>query len=109
MTLNVLDRSRFNLIISNTQKVILKRQHKAKSPIDLFMASRQVPIPAGSVYEQYSDLYESDELASEEPLTSNQRFHKHQPLSQLAIYVDEAHHALGKQFAQDMRTTTYSS
>jgi len=104
MTLNVLDQSRFNLIVSNTQKVILKRQHKAKSPIDLFMASRQVSIPVGSVYEQYSDLYENDELDSEEALTSNQRFQKLQRLSQLGIYVDEAHHAFGKQLAEDMGT-----
>src|SRR6266700_3009256 len=104
MTLNVLDRSRFNLIVSNTQKVILKRQHKAKSPLDLFMSSRQVSIPAGSVYEQYGDLYESDELDSEEALTSNQRFQKLQRLSQLGIYVDEAHHAFGKQLAEDMGT-----
>jgi len=102
MTLNVLDRSRFNLIVSNTQKVILKRQRKAKSPIDLFMSSRQVSIPVGSVYEQYGDLYESDELDSEEALTSNQRFQKLQRLSQLGIYVDEAHHAFGKQLAEDM-------
>ena len=104
MTLNVLDQSRFNLIISNTQKVILKRQRKAKSPLDLFMAIRQISIPAGSVYEQYSDLYESAELDSEEALTSNQRFQKLQRLSQLGIYVDEAHHAFGKQLAEDMGT-----
>jgi type III restriction enzyme len=102
MTLNVLDRSRFNLIVSNTQKVILKRQHKSKSPIDLFMSSRQPSFPAGSVYAQYGDLYENDELDSEEALTSNQRFQKLQRLSQLGIYVDEAHHAFGKQLAEDM-------
>ena len=102
MTLNVLDQSRFNLIVSNTQKVILKRQHKAKAPIDLFMASRPISAPVGSVYEQYGDLYESDELDSEEALTSNQRFQKLQRLGQLGIYVDEAHHAFGKQLAEDM-------
>jgi type III restriction enzyme len=106
MTLNVLDQSRFNLIISNTQKVILKRQHKDKSPLDLFMASRQVSFPADSVYAQYGDLYESDELDSEEALTSNQRFQKLQRLSQLGIYVDEAHHAFGKQLAEDMGTNS---
>ncbi len=104
MTLNVLDRSRFNLIVSNTQKVILKRQHKSKSPVDLFMSSRQSSFPADSVYAQYCDLYESDELDSEEALTSNQRFQKLQRLSQLGIYVDEAHHAFGKQLAEDMGT-----
>jgi len=102
MTLNVLDRSRFNLIVSNTQKVILKRQHKPKSPVYLFMSSHQPSFPAGTVYAQYSDLYESDELDSEEELTSNQRFQKLQRLSQLGIYVDEAHHAFGKQLAEDM-------
>src|SRR5260221_1747900 len=100
MTLNVLDQSRFNLIVSNTQKVILKRQHKTKSPIELLMASRQQTFAAGSVYDEYSDLYATtDELDSEEALTSNQRFQKLQRLSQLGIFVDEAHHAFGKKLA----------
>jgi type III restriction enzyme len=107
MTLNILDRSRFNLIVSNTQKVILKRQRKAKSPIDLFMESRRITPPPGSVYEQYGDLYGDDELDSEEALTSNQRFKKLQRLSQLGIYVDEAHHAFGKQLAEDMGTDNH--
>lgn len=102
MTLNVLDRSRFNLIVSNTQKVILKRQHKSKSAMDLFMTSRAPSFSVESVYAQYGDLYESDELESEEALTTNQRFQKLQRLSQLGIYVDEAHHAFGKQLAEDM-------
>ncbi len=102
MTLNILDHSRFNLIISNTQKVILKRQHKTKSPLDLFLSSRPIQAPAGSVYAQYGDLYADDELESEEELTSNQRFRKLQRLQQLGIYVDEAHHAFGKQLAEDM-------
>lgn len=55
-------------------------------------------------YDQYSDLYASDELDSEEALTSNQRFQKLQRLSQLGIYVDEAHHAFGKQLAEDIGT-----
>ena len=107
MTLDVLDRSRFNLIVSNTQKVILKRQHKAKSPMELFMASRPVTVPAGSVYEQFGDIYGEEEEGLETPeapeeLTSNQRFKKLQRLAQLGIYVDEAHHAFGTQLAEDM-------
>ncbi len=104
MTLNVLDRSRFNLIVSNTQKVILKRQHTSKSPAERFMSSRQTTFATGTVYDQYSDLYANDDLDSEEALTSNQRFQKLQRLSQLGIYVDEAHHAFGKQLADDMGT-----
>src|SRR5581483_828851 len=102
MTLDVLDRSKFNLIISNTQKVILKRQHKAKSPMELFMQSRPVAVPAGSVYEQLSDIYGDDELETPDDLTSNQRFKKLQRLAQLGIYVDEAHHAFGQKLADDM-------
>jgi hypothetical protein len=104
MTLDVLDRSRFNLIVSNTQKVILKHQNKAKSPVELFMSSRPVPVSAGSVYEQFGDIYGDgeDDLETPEELTSNQRFKKLQRLAQLGIYVDEAHHAFGKQLAEDM-------
>lgn len=102
MTLNVLDHSRFNLIVSNTQKIILKRQHKAKSPVEQLLLSRETR-PAGSVYDEFSDLYGNpEELASEEALTTNQRFQKLQRLTQLGIFVDEAHHAFGKQLAEDM-------
>lgn len=103
MTLDVLDQSRFNLIVSNTQKVILKRQHKEKSALDRFMQSRPVASPLGSIYEQASDIYGDDNgLETPDDLTSNQRFKKLQRLAQLGIYVDEAHHAFGKKLADDM-------
>jgi type III restriction enzyme len=101
ITLNLLDRSRFNLIISNTQKIILKRQHTEKTPIERLMQSR-APAQTGSVYAEYGDLYGGDELESEDDLTTNQRFEKLKRLEQLGIYVDEAHHAFGSQLAKDM-------
>src|SRR5579883_1784236 len=101
MTLDVLDRSRFNLIISNTQKIILKRQHKEKSPMELLMQSRQIVASPGSVYERLQALYSESELETPDDLTSNQRFQKLQRLAQLGIYVDEAHHAFGQKLADD--------
>lgn len=102
MALSVLDGSRFNLIVSNTQKVILKRQHKDKSPMERLLSAGRPTFTPGSVYEQYADLYGDDTLDSDDALTTNQRFQKLQRLRQLGIYVDEAHHAFGKQLADDM-------
>lgn len=102
MTLDVLDRSRFNLIIVNVQKVILKRQHKAKTPLELFIQSRPVVVPAGSAYERYGDIYGDDGLETPSGIASNQRFTKLQRLAQLGIYVDEAHHFFGTTLLGDM-------
>ncbi len=101
-SLDVLDRSRFNVIISNTQKIILKRQHKDKTPMELLMGSGKPTYQAGTVYAQYADLYGSDEPEDEESLTTNQRFEKLRRLGQLGIYVDEAHHAFGDNLAKDV-------
>ncbi|MGR6544840.1 DEAD/DEAH box helicase family protein [Paenibacillus tundrae] len=100
-TLNTLDRSKFNLIISNSQKIILKRQHKEKSSVEKMFAS-QLSFDQNSVYDQYADLYEFDSPEDEGELTVNQRFYKLTRLEQLGIYVDEAHHSFGDQLAKDM-------
>ncbi len=92
----------FNLIISNTQKVILKRQHGEKSPTDQLFRSGRPTYQPGSVYDEFSDLYELDEADTEEELTTNQRFEKLRRLGQLGIYVDEAHHAFGTNLAKDV-------
>ncbi len=101
-SLDTLDRSRFNIIVSNTQKIILKRQHKEKTPIDkLFGATGEI-LAANSVYADAADLYNFDQPEEEGELTTNQRFEKLRRLEQLGIYVDEAHHAFGKALAKDM-------
>lgn len=100
-TLNTLDRSRFNLIISNSQKIILKRQHKEMNSVDKIFAS-QITFDQNSVYDQNADLYEFDSPEDEGELTVNQRFYKLTRLEQLGIYVDEAHHSFGNQLAKDM-------
>lgn len=101
-TLDTLDKSRFNIIVSNTQKIILKRQHKGKTAIDKLFAAGKPTYQPGSVYAGAEDLYNFDQPEEEAELTTNQRFEKLCRLEQLGIYVDEAHHAFGKTLAKDM-------
>lgn len=100
--LTTLDHSRFNLVVSNTQKVILKRQRKAKTPLTQLFGATGDALPMGGVYEEAADLYGWDQPEEEGELTTNQRFEKLCRLEQLGIYVDEAHHAFGKALAKDM-------
>lgn len=100
--LSVLDKSRFNIIISNTQKIILKRQSTEKSAMDRLFGSGKPTYESGSVYEENADLYGFDQPDDEDSLTTNQRFEKLRRLEQLGIYVDEAHHAFGTNLAKDV-------
>ena len=102
VTLSVLDKSRFNLIVSNTQKIILKRQSKEKTAADKLFGSGKPTYQSGSVYDQNADLYGFDEPDDEDSLTTNQRFEKLRRLGQLGIFVDEAHHAFGTNLAKDV-------
>ncbi|MBP6817775.1 MAG: DEAD/DEAH box helicase family protein [Ferrovibrio sp.] len=100
--LSLLDRSRFNIIVSNTQKIILKRQHKEKAPLDQLFSAAADTIPAEGVYADAADLYAYDQPEEEAELSTNQRFEKLCRLEQLGIYVDEAHHVFGASLAKDM-------
>lgn len=103
--LSIIDRSRFNIVISNTQKIILKKQHKGKATTEKLFASEETVYTPGSVYEKYKDLYN---LEDEGDLLPNQRFYKLTRIEQLGVYVDEAHHAFGNTLAGDLtslRTT----
>lgn len=101
-SLDTLDRSRFNIIVSNTQKIILKRQHKEKTPTDKLFGATGETLAATGVYADAADLYSFDQPEDEGELTTNQRFEKLRRLEQLGIYVDEAHHLFGGKLAQDM-------
>lgn len=97
VTLNTLDRSSFNIVISNTQKIIRKRQNAKKSATDkLFSQPTWDDVLAD---DPNADLYALDD---EGDLSTNQRFQKLARLHQLGIYVDEAHHAFGKSLKRDM-------
>ena len=101
-SLSTNDRSSFNVIISNTQKIILKRQHAERSPTDILFKSGPPTYQPGSPYEEASDLYNFDAPEDEAELLVNQRFQRLIRLEQLGIFVDEAHHAFGNTLARDM-------
>lgn len=92
LTLNLLDGSRFNIIISNTQKIILKRQQKSPTATDQLFSSNDF-------LEMGKELYGSE--MSEANLLTNQRFESLRRISQLGIYVDEAHHVFGNTLKND--------
>jgi type III restriction enzyme len=103
ISLNVLDRSRFNIIISNTQKIILKKQHKGKSASEMLFASEEASYKPRSFAGGFEDLYDFGEsIDNEMDLLQNQRFSKLTRLEQLGIYLDEAHHAFGSKLGCDM-------
>lgn len=89
-TLNTLDGSKYNIIISNTQKIILKAQHKEKSYVDKLFSDQ---IPGQSVLDDVLGILQ--EISNNDDLMTNQRFEKLTRLSQMGIYVDEAHHMFG--------------
>ena len=89
-TLNTLDGSKYNIIISNTQKIILKAQHKEKSAVDRLFNDQ---IPGQSALDDVLGILQ--EISNNDDLMSNQRFEKLTRLSQMGIYVDEAHHMFG--------------
>lgn len=95
-TLNTLDDSNFNIIISNTQKIIVKKKNKEESSADkLFKTSSLL-----------SGLYDDDDLENDSDLIFNQRFQKLCRLSQIGVYVDEAHHMFGSELEKSLRTNT---
>ena len=87
---NTLDGSKYNIIISNTQKIILKAQHKEKSSVDKLFSDQ---VPGQSVLDDVLGILQ--EISNNDDLMSNQRFEKLTRLSQMGIYVDEAHHMFG--------------
>ena len=103
--LSTMDSSRFNLIISNTQKIILKRQHTAPSASEQLFRGNVPDYQPGSVYAENADLYDFDAPQDEKELTINQRFQKLTRLEQLGIFVDEAHHAFGNTLKKDLGLT----
>ena len=97
-TLNLLDHSKFNLVVSNTQKIILKKKKKEDTAAgSLFKAEANIH-QAKSINAEFMDLYDFDEA----DLSTNQRFEKLLRLDQLGVYVDEAHHVFGANLAQDL-------
>lgn len=104
VTLCVDDDSDFNIVISNTQKIIVKKKRKADSAATLLFSDA---LPKSSVL---STLYSKealsdgeDDVVDEASLMENQRFQKLTRLRQLGVYVDEAHHLFGADLEKQLR------
>lgn len=81
--LNTLDGSDFNMVISNTQKIIVKKRHGQSGAVERLF---------------------DGQAGKEEELTFNQRFHKLCRLPGLGIFVDEAHHLFGNELEKSLRS-----
>jgi hypothetical protein len=97
-TLHTLDDSDFNIIISNTQKIIVKKKQKADKPTDILFKTSSF---LSSVYGN-----EDDDVQDDSSLMDNQRFKKLCRLTQLGVYVDEAHHLFGADLEKQIRATS---
>ena len=99
-TIGAQDGSSFNVIISNTQKIILKRRSAEPTLTDKLFAEK-----SGTLSEVYGELYAMlGEAApeSDADLAVNARFQRIARLPQLGIYVDEAHHSMGAALEKDL-------
>lgn len=90
------DGSEFNIIISNNQKVIVKKKHKEASPATVLFEQDSL---LSGIYgcDNDEDMWDNDSLIG------NQRFEKLCRLPQLGIYVDEAHHLFGSKLNKELR------
>lgn len=100
-TLHTIDDSDFNIIISNTQKIIVKKKRKDPKPEEVLFGQGSL---LSSVYgDDNSDL---DDIWDDASLMDNQRFKKICRLPQLGVYVDEAHHLFGADLEKQIRSKT---
>lgn len=107
--LSTIDRSDYNIIISNTQKIILKQEHKHKTAAQTLFGEETGKYTALSITSRFAKLAAEaglDDLEEEIQLIHNHRFAKLARLKQLGIYVDEAHHVFGNKLSEDLMTTT---
>jgi type III restriction enzyme len=109
-SLNTIDMSDYNVIISNTQKIILKHDRKGKTPTEnLFGADNSYKIVTSSRISKIAELAKEagiDDINSEMDMIVGGRFQKILRLKQLGIYVDEAHHVFGTKLSDDLMSTT---
>ena len=107
--LSTIDKSDYNIIISNSQKIILKQEHKKKSAAQSLFGEETGKYTALSLKSKMAALGEAagiEDVEEEIQLINNHRFVKLSRLKQLGIYVDEAHHVFGNKLQEDLMTST---
>ena len=107
--LSTLDGSDYNIIISNTQKIILKQEHKRKTAAQTLFGEETGKYTALSLRSRFAAIAAEAGLENIEEdiqLIHNHRFAKLSRMKQLGIYVDEAHHVFGSKLSEDLMTTS---
>ena len=99
ITLHTIDDSDFNIVISNNQKIIVKKKRKEDTPTDILFGSGSL---LADVYGDDSE--DSLDVWDDASLIDNQRFKKLCRLPQLGVYVDEAHHLFGANLEKELRS-----
>lgn len=98
--LHTIDDSDFNIIISNTQKIIVKKKRKAETPGQILFNG------SGSLLSAvYGGDDDEEDAWDDTTLMDNQRFKKLCRLPQLGVYVDEAHHLFGADLEKQIRSS----
>lgn len=100
-TLHTIDDSDFNIVISNTQKIIVKKKRKEPKPSEILFGSGSL---LSSIYGDENG--DTDDAWDDASLMDNQRFKKLCRLPQLGVYVDEAHHLFGADLEKQIRKKT---
>ena len=100
--LHTIDDSDFNIIISNTQKIILKKRRKEETAVEMLFNESDSLLSA--VYGTGGNE-EDEDVWDDTTLMDNQRFKKLCRLPQLGVYVDEAHHLFGADLEKQIRSS----
>ena len=98
--LHTIDDSDFNIIIPNTQKIIIKKKRKEATPGEVLFGSNSSLLSA-----VYGGDDSEDDAWDDSTLMDNQRFKKLCRLPQLGVYVDEAHHLFGADLEKQIRSS----
>lgn len=99
--LHTIDDSDFNIIISNTQKIIVKKKRKEETAAQTLFSGTSSLLSA--VYGEGEG--DEDDAWDDTTLMDNQRFKKLCRLPQLGVYVDEAHHLFGADLEKQIRSS----
>ena len=97
-SINTVDNSMMNIIITNNQKIIVKKSHKEKTSAEKLFQDKK-PKQIGLL----SGVYEDDDIFYDENmLEPNKRFKRLCRLPQIGVYIDEAHHLFGSKLFDDL-------
>lgn len=99
--LHTIDDSDFNIVISNTQKIIVKKKRKPETPGQMLFNGTDALL--STVYGGSDE--DDDDAWDDTTLMDNQRFKKLCRLPQLGVYVDEAHHLFGADLEKQIRSS----